>query len=331
MSPPDADDAVQHLRMDCSNFFDRVPEPPVYSRKEDPARRRAAELAKAIDPLLVRCVALQESDLAQALRLHAAALAQVADGRLDAAERLWREAREHEGVASALRQAWTWSGKAPRPVYDRQTGTSRFDPSAAPTLSVRLACPYSDCRDASGYSVAATYATHRFNCPRCGRGFFGYFGEARAVEMTDLSGRSRRYQFRVQELNGGMSQITFEEAGDADFWVAQRDLLAFLYTTERQLKAVVNLATGRLLWVVRAGPCFVATVAFGDGARELAAFRAFRDDALSRSALGRASIAAYYRLGPRAAGWLRRHPRSLELARAMLRMLHRQLVRRGFA
>lgn len=56
--------------------------------------------------------------------------------------------------------------------------------------------------------------------------------------------------------------------------------------------------------------CFVATAAMGDAdAPEVANLRAWRDRVLNPSVVGRAFVAAYYRLSPPAARWIERHPR----------------------
>jgi hypothetical protein len=80
--------------------------------------------------------------------------------------------------------------------------------------------------------------------------------------------------------------------------VARRDLLALLYTEDRDLRGVLNLTTSRLLWLPKGGPCFLATAAYGEGAKELVTFRRFRDEVLQRSAVGALLVRGYYRVGP---------------------------------
>lgn len=59
-----------------------------------------------------------------------------------------------------------------------------------------------------------------------------------------------------------------------------------------------------------ASGCFVVTATFGTPeAAEVGRFRHFRDEYLTRSALGRAVIAAYSRVGPPLADWVRPRPR----------------------
>lgn len=66
-------------------------------------------------------------------------------------------------------------------------------------------------------------------------------------------------------------------------------------------------------------PCFVATAAYGTPlARELDAFRAFRDDALLKNAAGAAFTDAYYRMSPAAADVIARTPVLASAARWVL-------------
>jgi hypothetical protein len=66
----------------------------------------------------------------------------------------------------------------------------------------------------------------------------------------------------------------------------------------------------------QSGPCFVATVAFGNQrAPEVRDLRRFRDLVLARSAAGRAAIALYWRVGPVLARFLERKPRICRVVR----------------
>jgi hypothetical protein len=68
------------------------------------------------------------------------------------------------------------------------------------------------------------------------------------------------------------------------------------------------------------GPCFVATAVFAHDpyALELTLLRNLRDRHLRRHWLGRQMIFAYYKLSPRLAFWLSRHPRAASVVRRIL-------------
>ncbi len=334
--PPPAqpvDTTVERFRAQLVAFFDVLPEPPVYHRIEDPVRKRSAELAGRGAELLAHALRLLREDgpaqsvkpLADALYAHLETLCHTSDGRIDAAETAWRRALELQRDASAARRLWARSDERLPAIYDRVTGSSRYDPRPDPTVSVKLACPHPGCQKVDAYAFSPRHATHRFECRTCRKGFLAYFGEASEVSIKAVGGAARHYVFRIEELGGQRTKIEFEDASGAELSVARRDLLAFIYNTDRDLKAVLNLASSRLLWVRRGGPCFVATVAFGEGAPELATLRAFRDDVLRRSAPGRVGVAAYYRFGPRLAAALSGHPVALRFVRWCLRRVERSL------
>ena len=161
-------------------------------------------------------------------------------------------------------------------MWDAGTGASRFDPRPAPSLRLRLACPQWACRRVEEVQLSPSYAIHRQTCPRCGQPYVAYLAETRELSVERTSG-GRRYGFRVEALGGGLSRVEFNDDGTELLAVVRGDLLAFLYTAERELRGVTNLSTGRTLWVTRAGPCYLATHVYGEAAPELAHFRAFRD------------------------------------------------------
>jgi hypothetical protein len=87
---------------------------------------------------------------------------------------------------------------------------------------------------------------------------------------------------------------------------------------------VLNLTSSRVLWITSKGPCFVATVAFGEGAPELDAFRRFRDRVLWPHAAW--VVRGYYARGPKWARWLERRPVARRGVRALLRGIHRVIA-----
>jgi hypothetical protein len=332
--PGPVEAAVERLRLEWVAFFDQVPEPPLYRRAEDPVRRAAEALVERGGELLARSwvLAPQESSvgsLAAAGRAYLESLCHTADGRLEQADRAWHQAGELERAATSARRLWARSDEVSLPVFDPATGASRYDPRPEPMVKVKLACPVDSCRQISDYRFSPRHPTHPLVCSTCRAGFLAHFGEVRSVEVSEPVRGQRSYRFRIEELAGGWSRVEFDDASGGVLSVARRDLIAFLYTVDRTLRGVLDLSSGRLLWIQRGGPCFIATVAFGEGAPELEPFRAFRDRVLRRTALGSALVRGYYFAGPALARGLSRSPLGVKLARAGLVRLHRYLRRSG--
>ncbi len=313
--PPAGDAALERYRADCAEWVARVPEPPLYRRAQDPSRARAAALLPDGEGLLARGWALLQAGVAsaadttltQALEAHLESLCLVTEGQLERAEAAWARASALERKARAARRAFVREEEVELPVWDAGTGASRFDPRPAPSLRVRLACPQWACRRVEEVQLSPTYAVQRRTCPRCGQPYVAYLAEARELSAERTSG-GRRYGFRVEALGGGLSRVEFEDDGTELLSVVRGDLLAFLYTAERELRGVTNLSTGRTLWVTRSGPCYLASHVYGAGAPELRAFRAFRDDVLVQSVAGRWLVHGYYHSAPALLAWLPRHP-----------------------
>jgi len=327
--------ALERLRAECLTFFDSLPEPPLYPRMSDPAREAAARLVPRSTELLASCLALskdaqvgQEADaLRAAIEAHASALCFTVGGRVRAAEEAWRRAEELEPRLFQAHRLWIRSDESQISVFDRATGTSRFDPRPEPMMTVKLACPA--CQAVGEFSVSPRRASHHLRCLVCKASFEAYVAVARSVEVSARRG-TKRYNFKVEEAGAALSRVEFEDASGAEFNVARRDLVAFLYPSKKELRAVLNLSNGRLLRIQRGGVCFVATVVFGEQAAELATFRAYRDRSLLRSAFGSLLVHSYYRVGPIIARRLASAPRSLRLARIVLRWLYLRLSRKGY-
>jgi hypothetical protein len=143
----------------------------------------------------------------------------------------------------------------------------------------------------SDFSFSPRNAEHAYTCVHCANGFTVYFAEVRSVEVRRV-GSQRHYAFRLTELSGASTRLDVEDGSAGELQVARNDLLAFLYQPRTVLRGVLNLSSSRVLWLSSTGPCFVATVAFGEGAPQLEVLRRFRDDVLVRT---------YYAVGPRLA------------------------------
>ena len=190
-------------------------------------------------------------------------------------------------------------------------------------MEARLACP--GCRKVSQFSLSPRVASHQLTCIHCAARFVAYIAELRTLEVQPLGRNRRRYVFRVDELSGLATRIEFDDAAQGELGAARRDLLAFLYMPETILRGVLNLNSSRVLWVSSPGACFLATVAFEDGAPELEVLRAFRDRVLVRSVPGRSFIAWYYRAGPALAAFVAQRPRLKRATRSALAFLVRRL------
>lgn len=312
-------DEADALRTELSEFFARIPEPPVYRRREDPARQLALTLLAEGEELLAR---VQKDDgLAswrEALELHLEAQCVLAEGRVEAAEGVWRRALQAEQRAANERRVWARSDERTLGVFDRGSGVSRFDPRPEPTVQVKLICPL--CRAVHDYELTARHATHRFVCQGCQAPFQAYIGELKVLEIDRKDERQRRYLFRIDELSGQTTRIHFDDFSEGELGAARRDLLAFLYAPSNHLRGVLNLTSSRVLWIKQRGFCFIAEASLGPDAPELATFRAFRDRVLLRYAPG--AVDGYYRQGPAAARWLERRPAARAAVRQALRVLH---------
>lgn len=332
MSLPRAHEAREPLRAQVLALFPRIPEPPVYHRAEDPARKAAEALLPELEQVLALGLAVRRDAgpaeatdrLVEALRAHGEALCHTVDGRLSQAEEAWRRAVELERLAHPTRSLGTRE-QTGGPVYDRHTGASRYDPREEPVAQVWLACPNMGCKRINEYGYVPGPGIHAYVCSACQVPFRAYFGELRSVEIETKSS-SKRFLFTVDEVRGaGSSRIEFEEASGEEFPSTRGDLLVFLYTEARELKAVMNQTNKRLMWISPASSCFVVTAAFGEGSPELVTFRAFRDEVLRRHAWGRGFIRVYYRHGPGLARWVVGRPRVRREVRRVLTQVHRVL------
>ena len=157
-----ADLAAEQLKADLRDFFERVPEPPAYRRKDDPQRVVTTALLTETELLWARILQLEaDSSLAiweQALEGHVRALILTLNGQLETAEQAWLGALQREKEAGTHRRAWSRSDEIARPVFDKSEGESRYDARAANVLKVALPCPA--CREIDEFEVSARVARH---------------------------------------------------------------------------------------------------------------------------------------------------------------------------
>ncbi len=318
------DASIEALRTEALELFEQLPAPPDYRRTDDPVRTRAAELRGRAVQLLSRVLSALDavpderlSELRAALEAHVRALAAISDGDIGAGEALWREARDAQRGTTPFGKAWRAAASPPpAKVYDRATGESRYDPRPEPVVTVQLICPNA-CRKLAVYGLSPRYATSGLVCSTCHQPFTAYLAEARSVE-TSPRGAALHYTLTLDEPNGVERRIEFNDASGADLALAPRDSVALLYGRKQTLDALMNLTTGRVLFISSPGACFVATAVYGPLARETEALRRFRDQTLMPHRVGRLLIATYYRCSPPVAQILRRSHRMRSAARILL-------------
>ena len=318
-------DGLDAFQRDALAFFARVPEPPLYRRRDDPVRKQARALLDEGEMLLARSWRLgsEVSAFTPAVELHLVALSLMAEGRVEAAEPAWHQALELERKATAPLRLWSRTDERRPNVFEPDTRRSRFDPRPEAQVEARLACPA--CHKVGQFSLSPRVASHHLVCIHCAAAFVAYIAELRVLEVQPLGRNRRRYVFRVEELSGLATRIEFDDAAQGELGAVRRDLLAFLYMPETILRGVLNLNSSRVLWVSSPGACFVATVAFEAGAPELDTLRAFRDRVLVRTRPGRSFIRWYYREGPALAALVAQRPRLKRVTRSALQFLARRL------
>lgn len=288
-------DVSETLRADALIFFGKVPEPPVYRRRDDPIRGQAAALIDEGERLLARAYQTSDEAWTSAIDAHLVVLHLLAEGKVEQADEKWADAQRAESAAVGRRKLFSHSDDVPPAVFDPATRQSRFDPRPDRTVTAKVPCPA--CRKVSELTFSPRLSKHAFQCTHCATQFDAYFAEVRSCEVRRTKS-SRTYAFRLKELSGPLTRIDVEDRSVGELQIARTDLIGFLYSPRSVLRGVLNLSSSRVLWVTPGGPCFVATVAFGEDAPELDTLRRFRDGVLSRSLPGRAFIASYYAAGP---------------------------------
>jgi hypothetical protein len=294
------------LRADAMAFLARVPEPPLYRRRQDPAQKKAQALVEVGLTVLARLYKRADAGLAlhqQAIEAHLEALAHVAAGRVEAAEVPWQEGRSLEVKLAEGTGLWRKPAALPT-VFDKTTGASRYDPRADALLEVKLVCPI--CRVVAPFALGQRVASHPLRCGQCQRDFVAYIGDVRAVQVS-RTGPRRSYSLTL-EVPTGHARVECHDASGSELAVAVGDKVALLYGPPSELKGLLNLSSARVLWLVGPGPCFIASALLDAQDPDLLALRSLRDAWLMPSAFGRWLVASYYAVGPQLAHAVRRQP-----------------------
>ncbi len=323
---------LEALRTEAGQLFEALPEAPAYRRANDPARQRATELVPRATELLSRLLAAERAlggdarlgALVRAVEAHVRALGAMSAGEITQGDLWAHEAWEAARAATSSGSFFQVEQSGTAKVFDRASGSSRYDPRTEQNLTVQLFCANEDCRKPAPYLLTPRYATHRFKCAHCQQPFTGHFAEVRHLESRP-TGRGRHYVLRVDQVGGGDETLEFDDASGGEIAVAPRDLVVLLYAGTGSLAAVENLTTGHVLWILPKGPCFLATAVYGEDATELDDFRAFRDERLLPNALGRLSVRAYYLVGPLVAPAVAARPWARRVLRPGLEWLRPRL------
>lgn len=300
-------------------------------RADEPQRAAATALLPRVEAVLANLYAAAPStpadaELHEELRLAAEELAgavvSTARGEAAALARIDR-ARARARDATQRARPWAPVEKSGQ-VWDPGAAASRYDERDGDTATWQLVCPSSSCRTPSPYVVSLRRSEQSFTCPRCGRPFDAYLGEARRL-VTQTQGALVRYQLACVDVDGHERELRFEDASGQRFHVAPADGIVALTSADGALRAIHDLSTGGHLWLVPKGACYVATELFGPTAPELDGLRAIRDGVLARSEGGLRIVRLYYRLSPEAARRLGGRP----VVRVVLRNLLRPLAYAG--
>jgi hypothetical protein len=336
---PASDAELESLRVEALEQLALLPEPPSYRRANDPAREKAQSRLPTAEALYGRALlfhrsaentryAPQARAIVEGLEAQLRALAAIAQGQIVRGEEAVEVALARARGVNELQAAFHRVSQESKPVFDRATGASRFDPREAEHLQVTLPCPNPGCRRPALYALGTRTPTHKFTCINCRQPFLGYFGEVRSIEHRQ-QGRAVHYAMRIDEIGGREQTVQFDDTSGGHLPVAPRDLVALLYTGTHVLAAVENLSSSRVLWVQPKDACFLATAAYGAGAPELATFRRFRDRVLLKHGWGRLAVRGYYRVGPRLARPFERSTTARRWLRESLETLRHHLERRG--
>lgn len=73
-------------------------------------------------------------------------------------------------------------------------------------------------------------------------------------------------------------------------------------------------------------PCFIATAVYQNPmAPEVVSLRKFRDETLTKSWFGKKFVAAYYKVSPPIANWLKKQPKISSVIRSILNQIVRMV------
>lgn len=271
---PSGRESMDELRRQAKDLFDRLPEPPCYRRKGDPvpgiAEKQIGDAVRilsmlyALSPnaigraqplasLLASSGATTEEkkgDLFRDIQLltlateaHVRALAAMANGQIVEGDLLADDASA--AARAALREGMRFrfvGGTDLRPVYDKDTDVSRFDPDDGKRLLFQVSCP--SCSKLGQFDVSALLSSHLVTCAGCKSRFCVAIGYADAFQAFN-HGVKITYQATLRMLGEGKRRIQFDDRNVSQpIATAPQDLLAFGYSVTKALAFVDDLTTG---------------------------------------------------------------------------------------
>lgn len=254
--------------------------------------------------------------LSESMEAQARALTLAADGKGDEARACFDKARGALGsiVPSSEAGDPRKAHAAAELVYDRATGHSKYDFDPEGWLSFHLRCPNESCLQVRRYRLIYKHPTHRFECSACTSAFVVFLATVVRAQ------KEKRHSFATYRLlvvgaDGAEHEIVFDYllGGTADGEMRPDDLVLLTYDSARRLRQARNYSTGQDFWVRSNGRCFVASAASGPNAWEVTVLRRYRDDVLTKNAIGRAVVRSYEAVGPGLA-WLVMRSRHLRKA-----------------
>lgn len=269
------------LRREAKALFDKIPEPPSYKRQNSPLPKAAEDLIQPSVQFLAKLYALSPDNLssrsdavesafhfrglseekknilqrtmnrlvlameAQIRALSAIACEDVIEGDIasDYARLMARKSLD-EGA----RFRFT-GNETPRPVFDPDTGVSRYDPDEDSRLTIQVQCPR--CAKLEQHDMSPFVAGHMIHCSQCGIDFHVVIGYVASLHFTDF-GVKIHYTLGIDLLGEARRIMEFDDRNRGQIAeISPNDLVAFVYSNTKVLAALANLTTGRIFPVKR--------------------------------------------------------------------------------
>lgn len=265
--------SLDALRKQGKALFDALPEPPSYRRPGDTAPAQADALTEQMVRYLAKLYGCapdapgilssilntlfsfstldekQKEEVRETVRLltlaaeaNLRALVAIRDGDIVQGDLLSSEARLR--AKEAMREGMRFrlvGDTSVRPVFDRATGVSRYDPADDLKLMFQISCPV--CAKLGQYDISAMNSCHLLTCRKCQRRFSVLIGSIAALSRTD-HGIKSHYLLSMDLLGEGPHRFEFDDRSKSPFTAAPGDMIAFVYAPTKSLSSLENLTTG---------------------------------------------------------------------------------------